>query len=125
VAPSPDVGPRGFWIEELVAECDAGEGLAVSPLPLGADWRQTERGVYIYSPVSVACLIGGSGEDLTFEWTATVGEIHGGGDSIVWTAPPHGAKAQVTVTVRDSVGRAESATLNFRVATCDCVFERY
>lgn len=114
-----------FWIEELMAECDSGEGVGVSGLPLGADWRTTERGVYSNSPVVITCETGGSAEGLIFEWSANVGEVQGSGDSIVWVAPDHGAKAQVTVVVQNSSGGEQSATLNFRVATCDCIFQRY
>ena len=114
-----------FWIEELLAECDPGEGVGVSELPLGADWHITERGVYSDSPVVITCETGGSTEELTFEWSTNFGEVQGSGDSIVWVAPDHGAKAQVTVVVRNSSGSEESATLNFRVATCECIFLRY
>ena len=114
-----------FWIEELTAECDLSEGFGVSDLPLGADWRITERGVYSDSPVVITCETGGSTEGLTFEWSANVGEVQGSGDNIVWMAPGHGAKAQVTVVVQNSSGDEESATMNFRVATCDCIFQRY
>ena len=118
--PSP-----ALWIEELTAECDSGEGVGVSELPLGADWRTTERGVYSDSPVVITCETGGSTEELTFEWSANVGEVQGSGGSIVWVAPDHGAKAQVTVVVQNSSGDEQSATLTFRVATCDCIFQRY
>ena len=125
VQPTGDTSSPAFSIEEITAECDAGEGLAVSALPLGADWRTTERGVYNYSPVTLVCEVGGSTDDLTFEWSATDGDIQGSGDSIVWTAPAYGARVIVTVVVRNSSGRTESASMTFRVATCDCIFNRY
>jgi len=114
-----------FWIEELTAECDAGEDFGVTALPLGADWRVTERGVYKNSPVTITCETGGAGEGLTYDWTADEGEIEGSGASIVWTAPDHGAKIKVSVMVRDISGVEETAALNFRVATCECVYKRY
>lgn len=114
------------WIEELTAECDdEGEEVGVSDLPLGADWRTTERGVYANSPVRITCVIDGAQGDLTFDWDANFGEVEGSGSSIVWVAPDHGAKAQVTVVVQDSEGNDETASLSFRVATCDCIYERY
>jgi hypothetical protein len=126
-APEPTGEPSSpaFWIEELTAECDESEDFAVSALPLGADWRTTERGVYNYSPVTLVCEVGGSTDDLTFEWSATDGDIQGSGGSIVWTAPAYGARVTVTVVVRNSSGRTESASMTFRVATCECVFKRY
>ncbi|MCK9357072.1 MAG: hypothetical protein M0R22_08035, partial [Dehalococcoidia bacterium] len=114
-----------FSIEELTAECDAGEGFGVTALPLGADWRVTERGVYSNSPVIITCETDGSTDGLTYEWVADDGEIEGSGDSIVWTAPGHGAKVQVSVMVRDGSGGEELAALNFRVATCKCMYQKY
>jgi len=128
-APEPELPdepqPSSFRIEEVIAECDAGEGFAVSALPLGADWRTTERGVYNYSPVTITCVVGGASDGLSYEWSATDGQIDGSGDTIVWTAPAYGARVVVTVVVQDDAGRKESATMTFRVATCDCIFNRY
>jgi len=118
--PSP-----AFWIEELTAECDAGEGFAVTPLPLGADWRVTERGVYLNSPVVLTCVTGGANESLSYDWVADEGEIEGSGDRVVWTAPDHSTDVQVSVMVRDSSGAEELASLSFRVATCECVYQHY
>ena len=116
----------GFAIEELTAECDDETGVfAVSALPLGADWRTTERGVYSGSPVQMTCITGGTESGLTFEWSADYGEIDGSGSSVLWVAPGHGARATVAVTVHDSFGNSEKAALVFRVATCDCIFNRY
>jgi hypothetical protein len=112
-------------IEELTAECEIAEGYGVSALPLGADWRSTERGVYSGSPVVITCVTVGSVGELTYEWSADIGEVQGGGQSIVWVAPGHGAKAQVSVVVEDEYGRRQSSALSFRVATCDCIFNRY
>ena len=126
----PDPSPSGatssaFWIEELSAECEPHDDFAVSALPLGADWRTTERGVYSNSPVLITCHTGGSAHDLSYQWSADFGEIQGSGDRIVWVAPAHGARAHVSVVVTDGTGTAQSAQLVFRVATCDCVFDRF
>jgi hypothetical protein len=115
-----------FQIEELTAVCDDETGVfAVSALPLGADWRTTERGVYSGSPVLMTCVTSGTDSDLTYEWSADYGEIDGSGPSVLWVAPGHGARATVAVTVRDSFGNDRNASLVFRVATCDCIFNRY
>jgi hypothetical protein len=115
-----------FQIEELTAVCDDETGVfAVSALPLGADWRTTERGVYSSSPVLLTCITGGNDSDLTYEWSTDYGEIDGSGPSVLWVAPGHGARATVAVTVRDSFGNNRKASLVFRVATCDCIFNRY
>ena len=125
--PAQDAAGTTFWIEELTAECEEGEEIGVTGLPLGADWRITERGVYANSPVLITCTTGGSSEGLVYEWSANFGEIDGSGDSIVWEAPGHGAKAQVSVVVRDGTDNdnEETGSLNFRVATCECIYQRY
>lgn len=114
-----------FSIVEVTAVCDAGGEYGVSPLPLGADWRTTERGVYSNSPVTLTCETSGETDNLAYVWSTNFGEIDGVGERVVWTAPDHGAKARVTVAVRNSAGLEQKATLNFRVVTCDCLFDRY
>ncbi len=117
---------EAFHIEELSAECDEeGEEIGVSDLPLGADWRTTERGIYANTPVRITCEVDISTEDLTFEWSATHGEIQGNGSSITWVAPDHGAKSEVAVLVHSNSGTEQSAALHFRVVTCDCLYNRY
>jgi hypothetical protein len=123
--PADEAPAPTFSIEELTAECDAGEKFGVTALPLGADWRVTERGVYADSPVVITCVTAGANDALTYDWIADDGVIEGSGDSIVWTAPDHGAKIKVSVVVRDGNGLEEQAELNFRVATCKCVYQRY
>lgn len=125
-APAPVAAAPSFRIEELTAECRSDDDdFAVTALPLGTDWRVTERGVYKNSPVTITCETSGASEGLVYDWTADEGEIEGSGASIVWTAPDHGAKVKVSVMVRDSFGVEELAALNFRVATCECVYKRY
>ena len=124
--PGGDRPAKEFRIEELTAECDDETGIfAVSALPMGANWRTTERGVYSGSPVEIACVTDGGDTDLTYEWSADFGEVKGTGPDITWEAPGHGARATVSVTVRDRHGNSEKASLTFRVATCDCIFNRY
>ncbi len=44
------------------------------------------------------------GDDITYEWSATGGELFGQGDSIIWLAPDEIDSYWITVTVRDSYG---------------------
>jgi hypothetical protein len=125
VQPTGDSSLPHQLIEELTAECAIAEGYGVSSLPLGMDWRTTERGVYSGSPVVITCETADSDGELTYEWSADSGEVQGSGRSIVWVAPGYGAKAQVSVVVEDEHGTRQSAALSFRVATCDCIFNRY
>ncbi len=44
------------------------------------------------------------GDDFTYEWSATGGEIFGQGDAIIWLAPDDIDSYWITVTVRDVYG---------------------
>ena len=48
------------------------------------------------------------GDEVTYEWNATGGELFGQGDSIVWVAPEETGNYRVAVTARDEYG-GESA----------------
>jgi len=111
-----------FWIENITAERDPSGRSAISPPVLGQDWTTSERSVFIKSPVRVTCIVDGSADGLTFEWSADVGEIQGSGNSIVWVAPGHACKAQVSVVVRNGSGDEQQATIRFRVSTCSNCF---
>jgi len=122
VQPPPEPLPP-FWIEEMTVECDTRSDCAISPPVLGQNWQTTERSVYICSTLRVTCEMGGAADDVTFEWMADGGKIKGDGNSIIWVAPGHACKARVTVIVGDATGEEASATLGFRVSTCQNVFE--
>jgi len=119
LSPSSD-GP--FWIESITAERDPSGRSAISPTVLGQNWTTSERSVFIKSPIRVTCVVDGAADGLTYEWSADVGEIRGSGDNIVWVAPGHACKAQVSVIVRNGSGSDVQATIRFRVSTCSNCF---
>ncbi len=125
-SPEPDLvaGEEGpFWIEEITAERDPSGRSAISPLAMGQDWRTAERAVFIGSPIRITCVMGGDDGNLTYEWSADIGQLNGSGDSIIWEAPTHACKARVTVVIRNGSGATETMTLNFRVSTCAPCFQ--
>jgi len=95
-----------------------GGDCAILDLPDDKDWWEAERSVYVRSPIRITCAMAGSDDDFSFEWTTDSGELQGSGHSIVWMAPGHASKAQVTVTARNATGEDDTATLTFRVSTC-------
>lgn len=123
--PVPAPGSDGpFSIEEMTAERATDIGRSnISPLNIGQDWRTAERSVYVHSPIRITCHVDGSANGLTYQWSAEGGTIEGDGETVIWTAPGHASKAQVTVVVRNGSGTAEHATLNFRISTCAPCFQ--
>jgi len=111
-----------FWIVEIHAEKDPSGRAAISPPVLGQSWMTSERSVFISSTIRITCEMGGSTEGLAYDWSCDVGSIDGSSDSVVWTAPGHACKAQVSVTVRNGSGTVEQATIGFRVSTCSNCF---
>lgn len=123
--PVPAPGSDGpFSIEEMTADRATDIGRSnISPLSIGQDWRTAERSVYVHSPIRITCHVEGSTSGLTYEWSAEGGTIEGDGETVIWTAPGHASKAQVTVVVRNGSGTAERATLDFRISTCAPCFQ--
>ncbi len=121
--PEP-VSDGPFSIEEVTAERATDIGRSnISPLAIGQDWRTAERSVYIHSPIRITCHVDGAAYGLTYDWRAEGGTIEGDGETVIWTAPGHASKAQVTVVVRNGAGTTETATLNFRISTCAPCFQ--
>jgi len=55
------------------------------------------------------------GDQLTYSWEATEGDISGEGANIIWTGPDICAMHTITVTVADGRGGAASKEINVRV----------
>lgn len=115
-------GEGPFWIAEIHSERDPSGRAAISPPVLGQNWKTTERSVFVSSTIRITCEMGGSTDGLSYDWSCDVGRIDGSGESVVWIAPAHACKAQVSVTVRNGSGAVEQATVGFRVSTCASCF---
>jgi len=59
------------------------------------------------------------GDGLTYLWTATGGNISGGGTTVTWTAPTTEGSYVIRVIVTDSLGGGASKELEVTV-TCGC-----
>jgi len=58
------------------------------------------------------------GDELSYEWTATEGDISGMGAVVNWTAPEGIGIYPITVVVTDDHGSSDTRTLHTIVATC-------
>src|SRR5512136_1367660 len=54
-------------------------------------------------------------DDLSFDWSATAGEITGEGATVNWTAPDSGGTYKVTVTVTDARGGEATSQVTITV----------
>ena len=57
------------------------------------------------------------GDELSYEWTATAGEITGTGAVVNWTAPEEVGIYHVTVVVKDGHGEEDTRSVTLSVAT--------
>ncbi|MBV6342571.1 Ig-like domain-containing protein [Candidatus Magnetobacterium casense] len=57
------------------------------------------------------------GDELSYEWIASAGNISGTGAAVIWAAPQEVAVYNITVVVRDGHGTSTTRTLGITVAT--------
>lgn len=57
------------------------------------------------------------GDVLSYQWTATGGDISGTGEAVNWTAPQGAGLYNISVVVRDGRGGEDTASLSLSVAT--------
>lgn len=69
----------------------------------------------------IECVVS-DGDELSYEWSATGGDISDTGSVATWTAPSSAGEFAVTVTVSDKSGGVVTEAILFRVETCACVF---
>ena len=56
------------------------------------------------------------GDELSYEWTATGGDITGTGSEVIWTAPEEVGMYDITVVVDDGHGREDTRSVTLSVA---------
>ncbi len=84
----------------------------IASLTAGADWT-TPSGT-----VQVTCTASDpDGDELSYDWTATAGNISGTGAVVNWTAPQAVGKYNITVVVGDGHGGSATKTLLVSVVT--------
>jgi hypothetical protein len=70
---------------------------------------EAERRVVPSGSVQIVCnATDRDGDDLTYGWSASAGELNGEGPTVAWTAPNSAGSYNITVTVTD--GRGETVT---------------
>jgi hypothetical protein len=83
----------------------------INSLIADADWTLPSGSLNITCDASDP-----DGDDLSYEWTATGGNITGTGPEVTWTAPQAVGIYDITVVVRDSHGSLDTKMLPISVA---------
>ena len=102
----------GEAMDYVTIEVRANTPPTISSLVADADWT-LPSGV-----LQVTCTASDpDGDDLTYEWTTTAGNISGAGEAVNWTAPQEVGAHNVTVVVKDGHGSSAARLLRISVAT--------
>ena len=84
----------------------------ITSLVANADWTTPSGSLQVTCDASDP-----DGDELSYEWTATGGDISGTGAVVNWTAPQEVGIYNVTVVVKDGHGREDTRFVPLSVAT--------
>jgi hypothetical protein len=84
----------------------------INSLVANAGWTLPSSSIQVTCDVSDP-----DGDELSYEWTATGGNIFGTGAAVNWTAPQDVGVYNVTVVVADGHGREDTRFVSLSVAT--------
>jgi len=105
-------GRGGEVMKQVIIEVRANWPPEINSLVADADWTLPS------SSIQVTCTASDpDGDALSYEWTATGGDIHGTGAVASWNAPQEVGIYHVTVVVRDGHGSSDTRTWPVTVAT--------
>jgi hypothetical protein len=105
-------GLGGEAMQQVTIEVRANTPPIISSLVADAHWALPS------DSLQVACTASDpDGDVLSYEWTATAGDISGAGEVVDWTAPQEVGIYDVAVVVKDRYGGEKTAFLSLSVAT--------
>jgi len=119
---APDSG-GSYKVKVTVTDPHGGEAMSQVTITVGApptitslvaatDWITPSGSVQVTCNATDP-----DGDELTYEWTATTGNISGTGSAANWTAPQEVGIYDITVVVKDSHGDSATDSLHISVAT--------
>ena len=105
-------GRSGEAVQQRTIEVRANRAPTISSLAADADWTLPSGTLQMTCTASDP-----DGDELTYEWTASAGDISGTGEAVNWTAPQEVGIHNVTVVVKDGHGSSAASLLRISVAT--------
>jgi len=105
-------GRGGEAVQQRTIEVRANRAPTISSLAADADWTLPSGTLQMTCTASDP-----DGDELTYEWTASAGDISGTGEAVNWTAPQEVGIHNVTVVVKDGHGSSAASLLRISVAT--------
>jgi hypothetical protein len=107
------VDSRGAAVSDFVTiTVRTNKAPVIGNLAADADW------IVPSGTLSVTCsATDPNGDELSYEWSATGGEISGTGAEVTWTAPEQAGTYYLTVVVTDTYGGSATRVLPIGVAT--------
>jgi hypothetical protein len=99
-------------MKQVTIEVRANESPAITSLVADVDWTLPSGTLQMTCTASDP-----DGDELTYEWTASAGDISGTGEAVNWTAPQEVGIHNVTVVVKDGHGSSAASLLHISVAT--------
>ena len=104
-------GCGGGVIKKVTIEVRANKPPTITSLIADADWTTPSGSLNVTCDASDP-----DGDELSYEWTATAGNITGTGPEVIWTAPQEVGIYYITVVVTDGHGSSDTRTLSPSVA---------
>jgi len=105
-------GRGGEAIDYIIIEVRANKPPIITSLIADEIWT-TPSGI-----IQVTCIASDPDDDkLSYEWSATEGDITSTGPEIIWTAPEEIGMYDITVVVKDGYGEENTRWLKLSVAT--------
>jgi len=105
-------GRGGEDMDKVTIEVRANKPPIITSLIADADWTTPSSSIQVTCDASDA-----DGDGLSYEWTATAGNITGTGAAVNWTAPQEVGIYDVTVVVTDVHGGSATDSLLISVVT--------
>jgi hypothetical protein len=105
-------GRGGEVINKVTVEVRTNNSPTIASLIADADWTLSSGGLNVTCNASDP-----DGDELTYEWSTTEGNITGTGTAVNWTAPQEVGVYDITVVVSDGYGASDTRTLPVSVVT--------
>jgi len=105
-------GPGGEVMSQVTIEVRPNSPPKINSLIADADWTLPAGSIQVTCTASDL-----DGDELSYEWSTTGGDISGTGAAVNWTAPQEIGIYDVTVVVTDGYGSSDTKTLPISVVT--------